>query len=154
MVLLLPRLSFFSSSNTTIEQLKGSGNLRIMSNALAYKISEYDKLIRELDKEYGISKSEFIKMEDIHFRVFDMYFMESVFTDSKAPRDSLFHISDYSIRNDPDLIKEYTGWLKFESNIYRFQNKEFLEPIRKDAEELIAILKKEYQLSERTPLEK
>ena len=140
------QVEFFSSSNTTIEQLKGSGNLRIMSNALAYKISEYDKLIRELEKEYGISKSEFIKMEDIHFRVFDMYFMESVFTDSKAPRDSLFNISDYSIKNDPDLIKEYTGWLKFEAGIYRYQVDRYLVRLQNSAIELLAFLKKEYHL--------
>ena len=36
-------VEYFSSNNTTIEQLKSSGNLRIMGNKLAYKISEYDE---------------------------------------------------------------------------------------------------------------
>ena len=49
-------VEYFSSKNTTIEQLKSSGNLRIMGNKLAYKISEYDRKNRELEKEYSLSK--------------------------------------------------------------------------------------------------
>ena len=63
------KVDYFSSNNATIEQLKGSGNLRIMGSKLAYKISEYDKIIRELEKEYDLSKVEFAKMEDLHLNI-------------------------------------------------------------------------------------
>ncbi len=138
-------VSFFSPFCATIEQLKGSGNLRIMSNKTAHAISEYDEKISELEKEYSLSKSEFEKIEDLHFRLFDIYYMETLLTD-KRKRDSLFMLDSLPIRNDPEMMKEYTGWMKFESNIYLFQIKDFLNPIRKKAESLLELLKEEYHL--------
>lgn len=142
-------VEYFSSSHTTFEQLKGSGNLRIMGNKLAYKISEYDKKIRDLEKEYALSKSEFSRIQDLHFKVFDMYISEIMLGRRKliAPRDSIFRLSDVPVKNDPELMKEYTGWLKFESNIYHFQIDRYLSPLRELAIELLIVLKKEYHLN-------
>src|SRR5436190_12998055 len=53
----------FSSNNTSIEQLKGSGNLRIMGNEVSKKISEYGRRLHELEIEYLLSRSEFQKIE-------------------------------------------------------------------------------------------
>ena len=141
-------VSYFSSSNSTIEQLKGSGSLRIMKIDVSQKISEYDRKIRELEKEYGLSKSEFEKIEDLHFKIFDVYTMEILFPGDSTEKlkDSLFQLRSLYVRNDPEMLNEYIGWLKFESNIYSFQTKEFLEPIKKDAVELIALLKKNYHV--------
>jgi hypothetical protein len=141
-------VEYFSSNNTTIEQLKSSGNLRLMGNKLAYKISEYDRKTRELEKEYSLSKVEFSKMEDLHFKVFDMYLSEKMLDDPIVkPRDSVFHLTDLPIKNDPELMKEYTGWLKFESSIYGYQSDRYLMPLKKLATELLAILKEEYHLN-------
>ena len=140
-------VEYFSSNNTTVEQLKGSGNLRIMGNALAYKISEYDKKLRDLDKEYSLSKSEFSKMEDLHFRIFDMYTSEIMLAGPRTkPRDSVFALTELPINRDPELMQQYTGWLKFESNIYIFQMVRYLTPLKELATDLLAILKKEYHL--------
>jgi hypothetical protein len=141
-------VEYFSSNNTTIEQLKSSGNLRIMGNKLAYKISEYDRETRELEKEYSLSKTEFSKMEDLHFKVFDMYLSEKMLDDPIVkPRDSVFRLTDLPIKNDPELMKEYTGWLKFESSIYSYQSERYLMPLKKLATELITILKEEHHLN-------
>jgi len=141
-------VEYFSSNNTTIEQLKSSGNLRIMGNKLAYKISEYDRKTRELEKEYSLSKVEFSKMEDLQFKVFDMYLSEKMLDDPIVkPRDSVFHLTDLPIKNDPELMKEYTGWLKFESSIYSYQSERYLMPLKKLATELITILKEEHHLN-------
>ena len=141
-------VTYFSSQNSTIEQLKNSGSLRIMEINVAQKISEYDKKIRELDKEYGLSKSEFEKIEDLHFKIFDVYTMENLFPEdsTEKSKDSLFQLKSLYVRNDREMMNEYIGWLKFESNIYKYQIKDFLEPIRKEAEELIIVLRKEYHL--------
>jgi hypothetical protein len=140
-------VEYFSSNNTTVEQLKGSGNLRIMGNALAYKISEYDKDLRDLEKEYGLSKTEFSKMEDLHFKVFDMFTSEIMFAGPRdKPRDSVFRLTDLPINKNPVMMREYTGWLKFEAGIYRYQADRHLEPLKKLATELIALIKKEYHL--------
>ena len=141
-------VEYFSSNNTTIEQLKSSGNLRIMGNNLAYKISEYDRKTRELEKEYSLSKVEFSKMEDLQFKVFDMYLSEKMLDDPIVkPRDSVFRLTDLPIKNDPELMKEYTGWLKFESSIYSYQSERYLMPLKKLATELITILKEEHHLN-------
>jgi hypothetical protein len=119
-----------------------------MNINVAQKISEYDRKIRELEKEYGLSKSEFEKIENLHFKIFDVYTMEMLFPEdsTEKAKDSLFQLRSLYIRDDPEMLNEYIGWLKFESNIYSFQTKEFLEPIRKAAVELIALLKKHYHL--------
>ena len=141
-------VEYFSSNNTTIEQLKSSGNLRIMGNKLAYKISEYDRKNRELEKEYSLSKVEFSKMEDLHFKLFDIYTSEKMFDDPAVrPRDSAFLLTNLPVNNEPGLMNQYTGWLKFESGIYKYQSDYYLTPLKKLAIELLTILKEEYHLN-------
>jgi hypothetical protein len=138
-------VEYFSSNNTTIEQLKSSGNLRIMGNKLAYKISEYDRKNRELEKEYSLSKVEFSKMEDLHFKLFDIYISEKMFDEPTVrPRDSAFLLTNLPLNNEPGLMNQYTGWLKFESGIYKFQGNTYLAQLKKLAIELLTILKEEY----------
>ncbi len=141
-------VNYFSSHNSTLEQLKSSGSLRIMKINVGQMISEYDKKIRELEKEYGLSKSEFEKLETLHFKIFDLYTLEKMFPNdsSEATRDSVLQLNSLYIRKDPEMMNEYIGWVKFEANIYRMQSRGYLEPIRKVAEELISTLRKEYHL--------
>jgi len=139
-------VEYFSSSNTTIEQLKSSGNLRIMGNKLAYKISEYDRKNRELEKEYSLSKVEFSKMEDLHFKLFDIYISEKMLGGKTVrPRDSVLPLTDLPVNSEPGLMNQYTGWLKFESGIYKYQSDHYLTPLKNLAIELLAILKEEYR---------
>lgn len=140
-------VEFFSPNNITIEELKGSGNLRIMNTELAYMIGEYDKLIRDLGNEYQLSKAEFLKLEELHFRVFDVYYLELMAPSAVVQplnRDSMFRLTDLPINKDPELIKEYVGWLKFESGIYKYQCNRYLSALLKAAEELIEFLEKKY----------
>ena len=138
-------VEYFSPNNTTIEQLRSSGNLRIMGNKLAYKISEYDRKNRELEKEYSLSKVEFSKMEDLHFKLFDIYISQKMFDERTVrPRDSAFLLTNLSVNNEPGLMNQYTGWLKFESGIYKYQSNRYLAPLKKIAMELLTILKEEY----------
>jgi hypothetical protein len=103
-------VEYFSPNNTTIEQLRSSGNLRIMGNKLAYKISEYDRKNRELEKEYSLSKVEFSKMEDLHFKVFDIYISEKMLGGPIIkPRDSVLRLTNIPVNNEPGLMNQYTG---------------------------------------------
>jgi hypothetical protein len=139
-------VEYFSSNNTTMEQLKSSGNLRIMGNKLAYKISEYDRKNRQLEKEYSLSKVEFSKMEDLHFKLFDIYISEKMFGGPNVrPRDSALLLTNLPVNNEPGLMNQYTGWLKFESGIYKFQGNTYLAQLKKLAIELLTILKEEYR---------
>jgi len=139
-------VEYFSSNNTTIEQLKSSGNLRIMGNKLAYKISEYERETRQLEKEYSLSKVEFSKMEDLHFKIFDIYLSEKMLGGPIVkPRDSVLRLINLPVNNEPGLMNQYTGWLKFESGIYKFQSRRYLAQLKKLAIELLTILKEEYR---------
>ena len=141
-------VEYFSSNNTTMEQLKSSGNLRIMGNKLAYKISEYDRKNRQLEKEYSLSKVEFSKMEDLHFKLFDIYISEKMFGGPTIrPRDSALLLTNLPVNNEPGLMNQYTGWLKFESGIYKFQGNTYLAQLKNLAIELLTILKEEYHLN-------
>jgi len=41
-------------------------------------------------------------------------------------------------------MREYIGWVKFESNIYRYQVERYLTSLKRSATELLEILEKEY----------
>ena len=43
-------------------------------------------------------------------------------------------------------MKEFIGWIKFETVIYNQQNKFYLIPLNQSATELLALLKKEYKM--------
>ena len=136
----------FTSNNTTIEQLKGSGNLRIMGNEVSQKISDYGRRLHELEFEYLLSRSEFEKIEDLNFKIFDGFIKVQLFNSSvrNQSRDTAFKINPPLINNDSILMKEFIGWLKFEARIYYQQNTFFLIPLKQSAIELLALIKKEY----------
>jgi hypothetical protein len=120
-----------------------------MGNEVGYKISDYERRLRELEKEYGISKPEFSKIEEIHFKMMDGYILGLLFPEGEEEekrRDSVLKLNDLPVNGDPELMKEYTGWLKFESGIYRYQSKRYLSAIKNSAIELLALMKEKYHL--------
>jgi len=141
-------ISFFTSTNTTVEQLKGSGNLRIMGTEVAQKISEFGKKLEDLENEYNLTRAEFEKMESLYFKIFDGYIAEqlkSAYEDS-AKRDSVFRLHIPLINDDPKLMKEFAGWMKFESGIYKEHNINFHFKLKIFISELLVLLKKEYHM--------
>jgi len=152
----------YTSDNTTIKELQSSGNLRIMSNDISEKINVYGKLLSELENEYALTKTEFEKMEELYFKIFDGYESDLlIFGSTPLSKDSLFKLNIPFINDDSKLMKEFTGWQKFEARVYRRQVNTYLLPVKQIATELLALLKTEYHLSERpertpseSPLEK
>jgi hypothetical protein len=66
-------INLYSSENTTIDQLKGSGNLRIMGSNISQLINVYGKKLNSLETEYGLTRPEFAKIEELYFKIFDGY---------------------------------------------------------------------------------
>ncbi|HLF45189.1 MAG TPA: hypothetical protein VI548_02115 [Chitinophagaceae bacterium] len=138
---------YFSANNATLEELKGSGNLRLMKNQVAQQISLYDKNLSELAHEYSLSKTEFAKMEELYFRIFDYYISAKLYPGwDPVPGDSAFRLNPPLIEDDPKLMKEFIGWVTFEKGIYREQIQNYLNTLKVTATELLALLKKEYRL--------
>ncbi len=150
-------INLYASENTTIEQLKGSGNLRIMSDSITQLINVYEKKLKALENEYGLTRPEFAKIEELYFKIFDGYAIPQLLREGDAQyrdsvngqpqvRDSIFKLSTPLINEDRAMMKEFIGWLAFESLIYQTQVKHFLLPLKQTATELIATLKEEYHL--------
>lgn len=144
----IPDVEYFSSSNATIEELKGSGNLRLMKSEVSQQISQYDKKLRELENEYQLSRKEFDNIERLYFRIFDGY-LTSRFSNKyryNGRLDSIAALQLPLINDDPKLMKELIGWLSFESGIYEHQRENYLIPLHHSASALMTLLKKEYKL--------
>jgi len=135
----------YSADNTTIDELKSSGNLRIMGNDISVKINAYCKLLSELENEYTLTRTEFATLEELYFKIFDGYTSQLLTRGTKPLlRDSIFKLNIPLISDDPKLMKEFTGWQKFEVSIYLRQIDTYLVPIRQIAIELLKLLQKEY----------
>jgi len=139
--------SSFSPNNSTLEQLKNSGSLRYLRKEVANKVSEYDKFLQDLDKEFTTSRSEYNKINELRLQIFDGLISPVFYaTDIRAPRDSMFALNPSLINDDPRLMKEFTGWVKYISDVYRDQIVTHFRPLKKRAIELMGLLKKEYHL--------
>ncbi|MGZ4061287.1 MAG: hypothetical protein ACXVPU_19805, partial [Bacteroidia bacterium] len=111
-------INLYSSDNTTIEQLKGSGNLRIMGNNISQMINVYGKKLNSLETEYGLTRPEFAKIEELYFRIFDGYAIQVLSKEGSGQardsvngnpliRDSVFKLNTPLINKDPAIIKYF-----------------------------------------------
>ncbi len=144
----IPYVYFFSSNSSTLEELKGAGNMRLMKSNVATKISQFDKKLKELEKEYQISRTEFMLMESLYFKVFDGALSLKLFPlRNFEKKDSVFLINPPLNNEDLRLINELTGLVKLQASLYKIQVVRFIIPIQKSAVELMNLLKKEYPLN-------
>ncbi len=81
-----------------------------------------------------------------YFKIFDGYKAQLIRDAKSLSTDSLFKLNMPLINDDPKLMKEFTGWQKFEVSVYPEQIKGFLLPVKRTATELLGLLKKEYHL--------
>ena len=137
----------FSPNNATLEQLKNSGNLRDFSREVSNKISEYDRFLRHLDKELNTAMSEYQKMTQLRLQIFDGLVAADFYASNPGTRrDSLFSLNPSLVNEDSRLMREFMGWVKWISEVYRDQMRRHFTPLKKQATELIGLLKKEYHL--------
>jgi len=138
----------FSSESSTMEQLKNSGNLRIMTTEIALKVSEYERRLRALENDYSLFRIEYETMNGLRMKIFDGVVSVNLFARQEETkfRDSVFQLSPPLINNDPGLMKEFIGWVKSEGDFWEANIKDHLSPLNKTAMELIELLKKEYHL--------
>jgi len=138
----------FSSISSAIEELKSSGNLRIIKTNVAQKMDDYDKQIKLLGNEYTLSRTEYETLNQLRFKIFDYLFSVKIypFPGTHISPDSVFKLNPPLLNDDPKLMKEFANWSKFASVNYTGEIKMWLEPLNKTATELIALLEKEYDL--------
>jgi hypothetical protein len=144
-------IKYFSPSTSTLAQLKGSGNLRILPQNIALKLSEYDAALHSLQNDYDLFTIEYETLNNLRLKIFDGITVSELFSPHKlaeSKRDSLCSLPLELVNDDPKLMKEFIGWVKVEGGFLRSNMTMHLIPLRKKAVELIDMLRKEYHLKE------
>lgn len=140
------KINFFVPNNSTLEQLKNSGNLRYFSSDLAAKISSYENSLKDLDRDYMLQKSEFDKISDLRFKLFNGTTAKQLFIAAiNGSRDSVFESNPPLINDDLKLMQEFSGWVGWVAAVYQGQSTGRLIPMKDQATELISMLKQEYR---------
>ena len=130
-------------SDRTIQQLKSSGNLRLIRNKdISNNIMAYDQLIRqtlfELDDEIEI-RSEYRQLASKVFNTTVFHKMIAVDTIAKPTGNPRLYT------NNPDLINEFIGGLQYFKRVHQAQLIRS-EKLLTQAKELKDFIKKAYHL--------
>jgi hypothetical protein len=143
----------FIPNDGTMQQLKNSGALRLIRNrAVVDSISKYDISVRNMLGQYAVEENQIEHYRTAAAKIFDALVFSGMIDENSAV-----------IRLPPDnsSFQSYTQRELYEWN-YRIYgliginkaNRRDLRSLLNQATELLDILKKEYHLSEGTPLEK
>ncbi|HKC35917.1 MAG TPA: hypothetical protein VKB95_07630 [Chitinophagaceae bacterium] len=145
----------YRRNSTTIDQLRNAGGMRLIRQKnIADSIAAYDLQWQRAEfwREAYITKQE--KILDLLHKIFlagdllsQYRSQSSTFTLPAKITDSL------KIRIYPVYLNEYLNFLH-DQKITTSQDKRAYQTLEKSAERLIGLIKKEYHLSEGTPLEK
>jgi hypothetical protein len=147
----------FTPNSTTLQQLKGAGTLRYFHDPeIEDKISEYSLLLERYKeyKDYGIPID--FRVSELWNNIFDGTLLGDMSSSGFREKylDGAIITFPTIFINSKDLPKEYVNAVRKKKVSLRFKQKAYYKPAFQTAVELIAILKKEYHLSERTHLEK
>jgi len=145
-----PPVNIFPNDGT-IQQLKSSGNLRLIrNNHITNSIMAYDQKMRNVLFEMGDEIEVRAEYRQLARKLFHTnVFFEMITTDeiSRPVNNPQLFI------NDAGLINEFIGQLQYVKRIHQAQLIRS-EELLVQAKQLIIDIDKEYHLSEGTPLEK
>jgi hypothetical protein len=143
---------FFTANEATLQEMKSSGAIRYYKNfELVSAITEYEYSIRFLYQLETNSYINFMETRKIQLKIFDnRYIYSSLAWDSSyvAYIHFLYLIKNQTpplLPNSSEYIDEFRNWARNRSELNRMRVKRY-DQLLKSAENLIAILKKEYNL--------
>ena len=142
----ISRRAFFFSADGTMQQLKNSGGLRLISKtSISDKIIAYDVLYREILIQQQLEEVQMNEYREIAGKVFDAAVIRNMTTlkDTiliKKPQGNP-QLADHS----PALLNEMANKLNYWS-VGSSRLLMLLEQLRKMAADLVDLIKKEYHL--------
>ncbi len=143
----LSRRAFFYSADGTMQQLKNSGGLRLISNVrVADSIKAYDVLYRSILQLQALEEEQVIIFRQLAAKVFDAAtLLKFMRRDFKSLQDSLKLPNPKLKQNNPELINELCNSLTYRTaNSFRIYYD--LGVLKEKATHLIVLMKKEYHL--------
>ena len=142
----ISRRRFFFSSDGTLQQLKNSGGLRLISNKLiADKIIAYDVLNRSIQHQQDLEEIQLDEYRVLAGKIFDAGIIQQMtnFQDS-----SLFERPEGNPQlkdNSPGLLNEIANKLNYWAVSSAFL-RQMLVQLKEKAETLIGLIQKQYHL--------
>ena len=150
-------------NRATFEQIKNSGSLRYFKNyKLLEKLMKYNALVNEIEGEYNNHQTRgnmLLKLineiiDPAYHHELSKYRLLTLDTMSRETMENYFTASIEPLETKRTEIREMLNMIVVQQRNLRYNNDTRLQPVKELANELITNLKKEYHLSERTPLEK
>ena len=142
----ISRRGFFFSADGTMQQLKNSGGLRLISNkSIADKIMDYDVLYRDVQRQQDLEEAQLSDYRIMAGRIFDA----AVFSKMTNLKDTILiekpqgnpQLIDNSRMSLNQLANSLNYWAVGSSRLLQL-----LGQLKKMAFELIDLIKKEYGL--------
>jgi len=150
--------TLFSVKTSTLNQLKNSGSLRLLKKPeLINLFASYDQAVNvqysRLESDLGIRDALVESMRQV-FDFAEYGKLEKLLLQFPDARDSLLMLEFPLLNKDKKAISDLSYALQARSSNYGLRiRKYYSEPLEAGIK-LIEALKKEYHLSERTPLKK
>jgi len=134
--------------DATIQQLKNSGNLRFFPTALQNKISEYDRMTRELSSRQENELYFSRVSREIMTGIFDAESILAI-TNALGTKDvEMLRERDIKLINrDTLLLKKLVNEIIFRQGSWQYRLHQIIEPTNLAAIDLLADLQKEYHLN-------
>jgi hypothetical protein len=136
---------WFVPTDGTMQQLKNAGGLRLIDNqSIADSISKYDAAVRTVVRQQEIDESSMVDYKGVAHRFFDGRVFNRMMNENNIPSAPM---------DDPPLIPfSKTDLVEFNYKLFVVQaqnrvNRRECGRLLKQAEDLLAILKKEYHLN-------
>jgi hypothetical protein len=147
-----PRFTTLTINNRTYEQLKNSGNFRLIRDlGTSDKIMAYYEKVQQIRQVEDIYNGEFNEYKRVAAKVFDPAVFREMEQDDGTIRRN--NINPPLQSNNTSLLKEMVMFSVY-MNGSRRGLLNFERDFQKTAIELTKYLEDEYHLSERTPLKK
>lgn len=147
MVALLIDFNDFIYSDRTIEQLRNSGNFRLIrKNNIADSLISYDSFIRvQLKEQESTLLKLLLNLLSLQNELFDSDLVQAKFQELKKDPSFIRRDSNYPIVNHPEkLFKYYNDLFTYRVGIRYLINSE--KGLKDWASKLLGLVKKEYHL--------
>lgn len=136
-------ISFFQGSDATLQQMKNTGGLRLLSkDHIADSVIRYDVAMKDTYGERDITKNIFDDLQKLQMEIFNFVTLK----DNVINKDSLGKLNNVLINADPLKLQIYMNKIFSYKAVSKYYYQVILASALHDAERMILLLSKSYGL--------